>query len=259
MKDFAPAGVCLSKAQNMINIRTRIVCVVTTGLIMISASPIFGQPETQKPQPTHSESQTLTKFDLDFPGGTPRELVAAMQKAMGRPLNVIVSPQASEVRTPPLTMRSVTAAQLFKALTVASPTDLVLHYYNNVPSQRFRMTYSFKTEGNITDDSIWYFNAELPPPDGTPSRSVRFYLLTPFLDRGLTVDDITTAIQTGWKMAGISGQLSYHKETKLLIVVGDETQFNTVDGALFVLKEQMPKPATGSEAEKAAEPKKTEK
>jgi len=28
---------------------------------------------------------TLTKFDLDFPGGSPNELVAAIQKAMGRP------------------------------------------------------------------------------------------------------------------------------------------------------------------------------
>ena len=33
-----------------------------------------------------------------------------------------------------------------------------------------------------------------------PGRTARFYLLTPYLERGMTVDDITTAIQTGWKM-----------------------------------------------------------
>lgn len=39
--------------------------------------------------PPAAESN-LTKFNLDFSGGTPKELVAAIQKAMGRPLNVIV-------------------------------------------------------------------------------------------------------------------------------------------------------------------------
>ncbi len=241
----------------MMNIRTKVMSVVITGLIIVSASPIFGQDGAQKPQPPPSERPALTKFDLDFPGGNPRELVAAMQKAMGRPLNVIVPPQASEVAIPPLTMRSVTAAQLFKALTDASPNVIAVHNLNGSPRQSYPTNYSFNTEGNVTDDSIWHLNANIPLPDETPARSVRFYLLTPFLDRGLTVDDITTAIQTGWKMAGISGELSYHKETKLLIVVGDETQFNTVDGALYVLKEQLPKPATGSEAEKTAEPKKS--
>jgi hypothetical protein len=241
----------------MMNIRSKLMRVVTTGLVMASVSEIFGQQDVQKPQLPLPQSPALTKFDLDFPGGTPRDLVAAIQKAMGRPLNVIVSPQASEVGMPPLTMRSVTAAQLFKALTAASPNAVAVHNLNGFPRQIISTNYAFKTEGNVTDDSIWYLNANNAPSDEIPARSARFYLLTPFLDQGLTVDDITTAIQTGWKMAGISGQLSYHKETRLLIAVGDQTQFDTVNGVLQALKEQKPRPAPGAEAEKTGEPNKS--
>jgi fructose-specific component phosphotransferase system IIB-like protein len=62
----------------------------------------------------------------------------------------------------------------------------------------------------------------------------------PYLAQGLTVDDITTAIQTGWKMGGDSEgcELSYHKETNLLIVVGDASQFETVNGVLVALTQQ---------------------
>jgi len=48
------------------------------------------------------------------------------------------------------------------------------------------------------------------------------------------VDDITTAIQTGWKMAGITSppELNYHKETKLLIAFGEPDQLKTIDNVL---------------------------
>src|SRR6266700_7997365 len=40
-----------------------------------------GPPPPSRPEPPPG---ALTKFDLDFPGGTPRELVGAIQKALGR-------------------------------------------------------------------------------------------------------------------------------------------------------------------------------
>jgi hypothetical protein len=55
------------------------------------------------------------------------------------------------------------------------------------------------------------------------------------------VDDITTAIQIGWKMAGVtpSPELDYHKETKLLIAYGEPDQLQTIEDVLQAL----PKPA----------------
>src|SRR5438270_450417 len=58
----------------------------------------------------------LSKFDLDFPGGTPKELVSAIQKSAGKPLNVIIPDEFADTRLPALKMKNVDVAQLFRAL-----------------------------------------------------------------------------------------------------------------------------------------------
>jgi hypothetical protein len=65
----------------------------------------------------------------------------------------------------------------------------------------------------------------------------RFYSLAPYLDRHITVDDITTAIETGWKMLGDSApaNISFHKDTKLLIAVGEPSKLETIDAVLKAL------------------------
>jgi hypothetical protein len=62
--------------------------------------------------------------------------------------------------------------------------------------------------------------------------------LAAYLDRGFTVDDITTAIQSGWKMSGGQSplpELKYHKETKMLIAYGDPHQLSTIEDVLRTL------------------------
>src|ERR1041385_5181360 len=51
-------------------------------------------PAPQMTPPSPQSTAGLTRFSLDFPGGTPRELAAAIQKASGKPLNVIVPDDA---------------------------------------------------------------------------------------------------------------------------------------------------------------------
>ena len=52
------------------------------------------------------------------------------------------------------------------------------------------------------------------------------------------MDDITTAIKSGWDMQHIDPQprLSFHKETKLLIAVGDPNQLDAIDAVLKALQ-----------------------
>jgi len=70
------------------------------------------------------------------------------------------------------------------------------------------------------------------------------------------VDDITTAIKTGWEMMGLSGaggfgggggsggggresaqpKISFHKDTKLLIAVGEPSKLETIDAVLKALQ-----------------------
>ena len=183
-----------------------------------------------KPEPV------LKKFDLDFKGGTPKELVKAIEKASGRPLNAIIPEELAETKLPALKMNNVDVSQLFAALGMATRKSEPFQFpgYNNY--QITQTSCGFRTDGRPSDDAIWYFYVERPtvPP---PTKVCRFYSLASYLDDGTTVDDIITAIQTGYKMLGDTSPptISFHKDTKLLIAVGEPTKLETIDAVLKAL------------------------
>jgi hypothetical protein len=60
--------------------------------------------------------------------------------------------------------------------------------------------------------------------------------LGPYLET-YKVEDITTAVQTGWKMLGDPSPptLNFHKDTKLLIAVGELERLKLIDSVLAEL------------------------
>jgi len=207
-----------------------------TCLGLLGATIGFSQPHPVNDTPPSAPIESpLTKFNLDFPGGSPSDLVAAIQKATGKPLNVILDSHLGDVRLPPLKMTMVNVAELFDALLNATLHTETVHGYTRTQA------FTFKTNGKITDESVWY--GWINVDQGTyyqheAEKTCRFYLLTPYLEKGLTVDDITTAIQTGWKLLGKQPlpSISYHKETKLLIAVGEGKDLAYIDEALKALR-----------------------
>jgi hypothetical protein len=193
-------------------------------LVIASAS---GQQSPAKPG-------ALPTFNLNFPGGSPGLLVDTIEHACGKPVNVIINKQDEDVALPALKMTGVNVAQLFKALELASAKSVRVE---NGPGQYFTSvttSYSFKTSGEPTENSVWYFHVDRPPKFDEPDKMCRFYSLDKYLNYGFSVDDITTAIQIGWKMAGKTHppRLEYHRETKLLIAYGEPGQLNTIDEVL---------------------------
>jgi hypothetical protein len=198
------------------------------------------------------ESTNLTKFNLDFPGGTPRQLIAAIEKSMGKPVNAVIPTEHADVKLPPLKMANVDVGQLFRTLELMSQKTesfITSMFQAGNPSYSQIMTsFGFRSQGgSLSDDTIWYFYVvDVPktPFDASPrvSKICRFYPLTSYLERGLTVDDITTAIQTGWKMLGDkeTPAISFHKETKLLIAVGEPAKLETIDAVLKALSSTPP-------------------
>jgi hypothetical protein len=180
---------------------------------------------------------------LDFPGGTPGNLVKAIEYASQKPLNVIIPDDVADTWIPALKMRAVTVSDLFDALTMASQKSVV---YNKTASgyQIGTSVYGFRTEGAPHDDSIWYFyrqNPALPPVPSKPQEAIcRFYQLAPYLDT-YKIEDITTAIETGWKMLGEKSlpKISFHKDTKLLIAVGEPEKLMLIDAVLAQLNSQV--------------------
>ena len=235
------------------------------GLLALNLAPVLAQPVANPPQqfPAPPPSSTfserlaaiqaraaadqanapvLTKFNLDFPGGTPKELVAAIEKAMGKPLNAIIPDENADTKIPALKMSNVDVPHLFNAVVSMSYKYASPSQFGGFGQPRDVVSsYGFETkDGNMSDDSIWYFivykapTQQAPPP---PQKICQFYSLSPYLDRGFTVDDITTAIQTGWKMAGVTPtpELNYHKETKLLIAFGEPDKLKTIQNVLQTL------------------------
>jgi hypothetical protein len=247
---------------------------LTASLLALNFTPVFGQPGgTTAPPPANNYQQrlqaiinganppqnqppALTKFNLDFPGGTPADLVKAIQKVTGKPLNAIIPAEDASTELPPLKLNDVTTPQLFSALAAASRKTVAVQSSNFGGGYANVQTgYGFNTSDNpVTDTTIWYFHAEKPsmPPvisTAPPQKLCQYYSLSPYLDRGFTVDDITTAIQTGWKMSGVNPppELNYHKETKLLIAFGEPDKLRTINQVLDTLPKSNVPIATANE------------
>ena len=189
-------------------------------------------------------SEQRTRFDLDFPGGTPRELARAIEAGRHKPLNLLVPEEAEGgVQIPAMKMTHVDLPDLFKALSSTSmkTESYVVESGGRRGYEQYQTGYTIQAQGPITDDTVWCFvyQGRTPPPVLPEKKTCRFFNLAPYLEdpsRNLKVEDITTAIETGWKMLGETSipAVSFHKDTKLLIAVGESAKLEMID---MVLKE----------------------
>ena len=221
------------------------------GLLVISLTPVWGQgiqpidPTTGLPVVTNA----LTTFNLDFGGGTPGQLVAAIGEATGKPLNAIIPDELANKQLPALRMKEVTVPQLFQALLAANTKQIRVDSADHRSYSYFNTQCGFRTDGRYSDSSIWRFFEDKPsvPPTVPEVKACRFYELSPYLDRGYSVDDITTAVRTGWDMQGdadgLRPKISFHKETKLLIAVGEPARLEVIDAVLKALATPKTAPA----------------
>jgi hypothetical protein len=219
-----------------------------------------GQPATSQ--------VNLRKFDLDFPGGHPAQLVEMINQPLEGTLNVIIPREADGVDIPALKLKDVNVAQVFDALSHVSQKQIayetvVMNQQSYVPqglafhptagTQFYNQYYGFRTDGPITENSVWYFYIEQPPAGQKIQKSCKYYQLGSYLTQ-YQIEDITTAIKTGWDMLGIKGdampQLKFHQDTKLLVAVGDSAKLLLIDDVLNELR-KAPVSAPGEKAEPA--------
>jgi hypothetical protein len=176
---------------------------------------------------------------LDFGGGNPMALVEAIEKATHKPLNVIIPNDERNVSIPPIKLTNVTVPELFQALNTASSRRELVG--NNI----YICSYGFETKGH-GEDAVWYFHSTEPPP---LTDVCRFFQLAEYLE-DFTIEDITTAIQTGWELLGVkpTPRLKFHPETKLLIAVGHSEQIATITDVLAQLSKAPPPTRPGVRA-----------
>jgi len=200
--------------------------------------------------PEPADESKLTRFDLDFPGGTPAELAAAISKAMGKHLNLVIPTEQADAKIMPIKFDNVTVRDVFAAIGLASEHEEAFSSGIGGPAQLtvVKMTFSpcSPDKSPYSDETVWAFRYDRPnkeivalmvPPKTPPPQICRYFQLAPYLEN-YSIEDITTAIQTGWKMAKVDPipQLSFHKETSLLIAVGTEASVNQIPDVLNALR-----------------------
>jgi hypothetical protein len=233
----------LSKPAKMLILGPLLCSVLATHCAFAEDQPPFTLP-SRSPQTQGTEHSTWQKFDLEFPGGSPSDLVSAIEKATGKPLNVIISKDDEKVEIPALKFKNITTPDLFRALTMASKKDQVVGPNG---SMHYNTFYTFETEGQ-GENAIFSFKSSNVSP---PQKYCRFYQLAEVL-QNYSIEDITTAVQTGWKMLGVKStpEIKFHPETKLLIAVGQPEQLRTIDDVLSGLRSAPPKAQESAVREK---------
>jgi hypothetical protein len=189
-----------------------------------------------------ASTNALPRINLNFPGGTPADLAQAIEKASGKPLNVIIPEESAHLVMPSFSVKNVTVPQLFAALQKASlrvQNYLFQSTEDNTSYQRWTDSYGFLTEGVPTENSIWYFHWEteaLPQKVSSPT-VCQFFQLGPHLDAGYRVEEITATVESGWKMLQEPKppQLSYHKDTRILVAVGNRIHVEMISKALNLM------------------------
>lgn len=170
--------------------RTLIICLAC----LVQSLPVCAANAT----PQETKSQT---FGISFPGGELKTLIEAIKAQNGGVIpNIMMNERASETQLPPFCMVNVRLMELMEALSI--------------------MNRELRIE-NISE-SVFAVSAG----DPTAASSVAIYdirhLLDPDSPQHFKMDDIATAIRTGWDMISFSAEpdMKVHQETSLLIVRG---------------------------------------
>lgn len=215
----------------------------TVGTLLAASSAIAEPPPYQfaidpKTGMPVAVTNTLPQFDLEFAGGTPKEFVKAIEKATAKPLSVVIPEETAKLTIPALSVKNVTVTELFNAATKACTRTapyIVQRSDGTAAYGDYTESWGFRTEGIPHEKSIWYFYWDRARPHDIVAPTIcQFFQLGPYLDAGYQVEDITTVIQTGWKMLGETKapELVYHKDTRLLVAVGAKNLVEMIGEAL---------------------------
>lgn len=229
-----------------------------------AALPGLSRPGSAAGGAGGGDAEDAPRFDLKFPGGKVKEFVAAVAKALGKPVNVIISRESEDTEIPALDVSRVTVRDLFRALSNSSRREVAVPVniqstgsprgiLTNTAVQYKLVSFIFSTEEtNPSPDAVWTFQATNPPvlptaESVTPPWVVQYFPVADFLSH-FTVEDITTAIQSGWTLqgpaAGATSAIRFHEETKLLIIAGTEAQMNLIPQVLDGLAKMLSFPRT---------------
>jgi hypothetical protein len=222
---------------------------------------VFGQNPPTSPNggganPAPAKRSEEARMEIEFKGGKPEALLAEME-AFGRKPNVIIHPEARNISIPPFSLRGVTPGQIFNALNMLEPGQgPVWQSVVNEDGEIWTLMPPPRMPQAIDPTTGMPIQPGQPAkPQRSMSKQCRVYNLTPVLEE-YTVEDLTTAIKGAWELMNVTEEpaIKYHKDTKLLIVFGEQNELYIVDQVISELRSNIRSKQTGSKTADATKP-----
>jgi hypothetical protein len=221
---------------------------LATALGQNPPAPVPGTREALPPQavvqttPEKPPMPDAKRIDLHFKGGTPRDLIAAMGAALGKEVNAVIGDEGAKVKLPEFRVRNATVADIFEALGRISKRSVKVPLGGGSYQQQIVQSQFLRVD-NTGDDTLWSFVsneaevAEALEKEVLQKRQLQHFQLGEYLSDRLTIEDITTALQTGWEMVGAKEMpdLKFHPQTGILIVAGDPKLLDQIPDLLKCL------------------------
>jgi len=187
-------------------------------------------PAPQGPPPT--------RFDLEFPGGTIAQYVAAI-RAANPTANIATSPEVVDIRMEPVSLKQV---------TTAAAIELVSRDIGAVETGLRSVRVSdIKNMG--APEPVFNVVTRSHPAQITSRTAV--ISLADVISRtapvGIKVEDILSAIEAATSLTSPPANIRFHAETKLLLLHGSEDQLTALHATIEALHE------TATAAARAAE------
>src|SRR5207249_4119608 len=137
-----------------------------------------------------------------------------------------------KVTLPGLQLRSVTTAQVFNAVNLVIRTE------------RGRdVVFTSTASSEVGGEAIWTMLYATPP-----GKACKVFYVGDLLQK-YKIEDVTTAIQSVWKMQGAEGELKFHQDTQLLIAcAAHPPQLNIISEILAELRPGITLPKPGAAA-----------
>ncbi|HEV8541116.1 MAG TPA: hypothetical protein VGR78_01880 [Verrucomicrobiae bacterium] len=196
--------------------------IIALSAAAVLAASLHAQDNHEKPGKTAALAPEPRPFEIEFPGGTPDELVQDIANHSGIRPNVIIPSQLEKIELPKFKLQNVNAGQVFEAL-------------NMVVDQSGAQTFRWISQGPKDDPrTVWTL---AKAPTRLAAEMCQVWFIGNLLESS-NLEDINTAISAAWQMLEpkSSPALKFHKETSLLIARGTDQELKLVGDVLRSLE-----------------------
>ncbi len=170
------------------------------------------------------DAQLIT---LNFRGGTALEYVEAVRRAAGD-INVVVAPEAAEVRMPAVTIKQV---------TVPAALELLNGQVRELRDRRVKLSVRQMLVHDKRERQTYHIRAEI---SGRPTaQAAHVWTLAAVRNNGVASEAVLSAVETALDVVASATQpdVRFHEDTALLIASGDHDQLQAIEHVLDSLNE----------------------